>query len=107
MKIRMKMTVQGTFHNIDGGVKVGDVVDIDDAEAERYIALGYAEKANQGGRTEEHAVQQFSEEERAVLATEVVGATHKAVPQPRVKAEPKPETEAEQPVKRGPGRPAK
>ena len=106
MKIRMKMSVFGTFHNLDGGVKVGQVVDIDDAEAERYIALGYAEAANQGRRSEEHAVAEFSEEERAVLSTEVVGASQKVIPQPR---HPKPEPQAEPEVapKRGPGRPPK
>lgn len=89
MRIRLKITVAGTFHNLVEGVKVGDVVDIDDAEAERYIKLGYAELANQG--RVEHAVPK-SREERAVLDTEIVGASSKAVPQPRPpKPEPKPE----------------
>jgi hypothetical protein len=52
MKIRMLMTVAGAFHNIEGGVKLGDVVDVEAAEARRYCALGYAEMV---GGDEEHA----------------------------------------------------
>lgn len=45
MKIRMLMDVEGTFHGQDGGVKRGDVVDVDKESADNYIKLGYAEKA--------------------------------------------------------------
>jgi hypothetical protein len=42
VKIRMGMDVAGTFHGVDGGVKVGDVVDVDDENGARYCELGYA-----------------------------------------------------------------
>lgn len=80
MKIKLKISVSGTFHNIDGGVVVGQVVEVPDAEGERYIALGYAEAVKGGKLSEEHAVANFSKEERAVLDTDVVGASHGAVP---------------------------
>jgi hypothetical protein len=100
MKIRMKISINGTFHNIDGGVKVGDVVDIDEQSAANYVASGYAEAIKPGGQlSEEHAVQQFSDEERAVLDTEIIGASNKPIPQPRTprppKVEPEPEPEPE------------
>lgn len=45
MKICMKISVAGTFHNLTDGVQAGDIVEVDDgdADAERYIKLGYAE----------------------------------------------------------------
>lgn len=95
MKIKWKISVAGTVHNVDGGVTVGDVMEVDDSEAERYIALGYAEAANQGRRSEEHAVQEFSKEERAVLDKEIIGASHGAVPQPRTPRPPQVEGEEE------------
>ena len=113
----MKMSIAGTFWNDPEGVVVGQVVDIpNDVEAQRMIDLGYAEMANQGRRTEEHAVQEFSHEERAVLDTEIVGASTKPIPQPRAprppKVEPEPEPKVEDkpkpgPAKRSPGRPRK
>lgn len=82
MRIRMKIPVNGVFHNIVEGVRVGDVVDVDDDNGLRYIKLGYAELADQRGKPEvEHAVESSAKEERAVDPTE--------------------------PVKRGPGRPRK
>lgn len=116
MRIRWKMSIAGSVHNDPEGVTVGQVTDIQpDAEAERYIKLGYAELANQGRRSEEHAVQSFSNEERAVLDTDIVGASDKAVPQPRAPRPPKAESEPEpkseekpaESAKRGPGRPRK
>lgn len=89
MKIKMKMSVAGTFHNIDAGVVVGQVVDIDDAEAARYVALGYAEAVKPGRLSEEHAIAALSNEERAVLSTEIVGASDKPVPQPKAPRPPK------------------
>jgi hypothetical protein len=38
----MRREVSGTFHGIDG-VKVGDVVEVDDVNGARYCKLGYAE----------------------------------------------------------------
>lgn len=46
MNIEMKRDINGSFHNITCGVKAGDVVDcVDDANAARYIELGYATPA--------------------------------------------------------------
>lgn len=53
MRIRMKTGVTGTFHHIEGGVQVGQVVDVDDASAASYITSGLAEDAK---NVEEHAV---------------------------------------------------
>lgn len=39
MRIRMRVTVTGTFHNIDGGVQAGQIVDVDEASAKRYINM--------------------------------------------------------------------
>lgn len=43
MKIRLRRDITGTFHGIDGGLKRGDVVEVDDANGARYCKLGYAE----------------------------------------------------------------
>lgn len=96
MKIKMKVSISGTFHNIDGGVRIGDVVDIDDQSAANYMEAGYAEAVNQDRRSfpEEHAVQGFSKEERAVLDTEIIGAaSSRPIPQPRAPRPPKAEAE--------------
>lgn len=53
MRIRMKQGVTGTFHSIDGGVEPGQVVDVDDVSAARYVKSGLAELI---GGTEENAV---------------------------------------------------
>lgn len=87
MKIRMKIGISGTFHNIEQGVKVGDVVEVDDLSGANYIASGYAEAAP--ARGVEHAVTEPSNEERAILSTEIIGASEKAVPQPRAPRPPK------------------
>lgn len=77
MKIRMKITISGTFHNIGGGVQRGDVVDVDEANAIRYCKLGYAEPV------EERI------EERAVVVPQV---------EERKQPDPEPEPEPEAPV---------
>jgi hypothetical protein len=46
MKVRMLIDVGGTFHNVAGGVKRGDVVEVDDDNARRYMQLGYAQSAS-------------------------------------------------------------
>jgi hypothetical protein len=53
MRIRLLQMITGSFHSIDGGVEVGQVVDVDDVSAARYIKNGLAEKA---GGTAESAV---------------------------------------------------
>lgn len=114
MKIKWKISLSGTVYNRDGGVKPGDVMEVDDAEAERVIALGQAEEVKPGRKSVEHAVADLSTEERAVLDTGFIGASDKVIPQPRAprppKAEPEPEVAVEpepKPAKRGPGRPRK
>jgi hypothetical protein len=42
-KYRMLVSVEGTFHGLGGGVKRGDIVELDDASAKRYLAAGYIE----------------------------------------------------------------
>lgn len=55
VKIRMRIAVLGSFHNMDSGVEVGQVVDIDDESALRYINLGYAEAVGDSGPPVERA----------------------------------------------------
>lgn len=94
MKIRMKLSVAGSFHNIDAGVKVGDVVDIEDAEAHRYVALGYAEAVVEDKPKRPPEVK----EERAVAPKAETAVTKTDVVE---KPAPKPA------APRGPGRPRK
>ncbi len=69
MKIRLKYAVTGTFHNMDG-LRYGDVVEIDDGDAERYIRQGFAEAVADKPAAEkpvqEHAVATSDTEEHAV-----------------------------------------
>jgi hypothetical protein len=41
-KVRMRIDIQGLFHNVDG-IRRGDIVEIEDQAAERYCKLGYAQ----------------------------------------------------------------
>lgn len=107
MRIRMKVSVAGTFHNLPEGVQRGDVVDIDDVEAARYIMLGYAERADQRG--EEHATVRSVAVEHAVMP-KVVEPEPELDPEPEkpVYGETHPPEDAPAPAtKRGPGRPRK
>lgn len=47
MRIRMKIPVSGTFHNLTDGVRVGDIVEVDDDSGASYVKLGYAEEVEQ------------------------------------------------------------
>ena len=70
MRIKMKMDVAGSFHNIDGGVRAGQVVDVQpDEEAARYVALGYAEEVAKSAPKVEKAVAS-PKVETAALTTE-------------------------------------
>jgi hypothetical protein len=51
MRIKMKMSVLGTFHEMEN-VKLGDVVDVPDDEGARYCKLGYAEPVAEMPRAE-------------------------------------------------------
>jgi len=42
-RIRMLISIGGTFHNNYSDVKRGDVVEVDDISAARYCQLGYAQ----------------------------------------------------------------
>lgn len=91
-RIRMKISIAGTFWNLVEGVKVGDIVDMDnDAEAQRMISLGYAELANQGKPERPPE----PKEERATAPK-----SETAVTKPKVEEKPAPK-----PGQRGPGRP--
>jgi hypothetical protein len=46
----------GTFHGIDGGVTRGQVIDLDDDDAARYISSGMAEALPEPEPEEERAV---------------------------------------------------
>jgi hypothetical protein len=50
----MRISVTGSFHNIDGGVERGQVVDVDEPTAHRYIRNGIAEPVE--AEVEESAV---------------------------------------------------
>jgi hypothetical protein len=107
MKIRMKMTVTGTFHGNPAGVRTGDVVEVDDENGQRYIDLGYAEPLR-SHPAEEHAVASKVKQERAVVEHAVEKpAPPKAAEKP-VYGETHPPKDAPEPAtKRGPGRPPK
>jgi hypothetical protein len=42
-RIRLRTTVTGSFHGIEGGIERGQVVDVDDISAARYVKNGLAE----------------------------------------------------------------
>lgn len=91
MKIRMLTSISGTFHGISAGVKHGDVVDVDEFSALRYLKAGYA-----------HPVK---DEAKPVVETAVVPVedveTAKLDAPAEVDDKPQPLDEP----KRGPGRP--
>lgn len=43
MRVRMRLTVQGTFQGNPNGANRGDIVDIADEHVDRYLRLGYCE----------------------------------------------------------------
>lgn len=53
MRIRLLQMVTGSFHGVDGGAGRGDVVDVDEVSAARYVKSGLAELVT---GTEESAV---------------------------------------------------
>jgi hypothetical protein len=64
MKIRWLINVAGVVHGNADGVNAGDVMDLDEAHALRYVALHYAEAATQAG---ERAVKREEKQiERAI-----------------------------------------
>lgn len=97
MKIRMKIDV-GTFHGMTN-VKRGDVVDIDDDNAKRYIGLGYAEPYSKSDVPVE----------KATLSQDDVESASLDVPPDDDDDEPKPldEPVKKAPAKRAPARAAR
>ena len=80
MKIRMLVPMPGTLHSIYENTQAGDIIDVDEVSAARYVAQGFAV-----------GVDVEPSEERAVVEVEAEVAV------PEVKVE----------KKRGPGRPRK
>jgi hypothetical protein len=64
MRIRLLQMITGSFHGVDGGVARGQVVDVDDVSAARYVKSGVAELVKGG---EEHAVIDDTGVESAVV----------------------------------------
>jgi hypothetical protein len=79
MKIRMRQTITGTFHNIDAGVARGDIVDIDNDNANRYIKLGLAEPLDKPP-VEEHTTITSETVETAVPKPKTAGGRSRAKP---------------------------
>lgn len=99
MRIRMKIAVLGSFHNIDSGVKVGQVVDIDDENALRYINLRYAEAVGDSGPLVERAI--VPEAETATLKAPVDDDDKpKALDEPEEDEEPAKKAPAKRPAQR-------
>ena len=48
MKVRMLVSIEGTFENVYGGVKRGQQVTISDASLDRYLAAGLVTTALTG-----------------------------------------------------------
>ena len=63
MKIRWKIPVAGAVHNHEGGVKPGDVMDVDDESGANYCAFGYAEEVKSHHKVEEPEPEPEPEEE--------------------------------------------
>lgn len=99
MKLRMKIDIGGTFHGRPEGVKRGDIVDVEDWIAERYIANDYAEPVSKS----EAPV------EKAVLPQDDVETASLDVPPDDDDDEPKPldEPAKKAPAKRAPARAAR
>lgn len=68
MKIKMRREVHGLFHGLDG-VRVGDVVEVDDANGARYCSLGYAEPVADRGKVEQ-ATAPRAEQRKVAAKTE-------------------------------------
>jgi hypothetical protein len=66
VKIRLLETITGSFHNIDAGVVRGQVVDVEDVHALRYINAGLAERVGKEP-AEESAVIEPGKVESAVV----------------------------------------
>lgn len=80
MQVRMLIDVSGTFHNIDAGVRRGDVVDVDDATGARYMQHGIAEHFDTDTGGEESAVLDTAGAESAVVPPKRRGGRPKKQP---------------------------
>lgn len=77
MRIRMKEQITGAFHNRDGGVEVGEIVDVEDVHALRYINAGRAERVGKEPAKEESAVVESENVESAVVKRTTRGRAKK------------------------------
>jgi hypothetical protein len=80
----MLIHITGTFHNIDGGVRPGDVVDVDDQSGINYCMSGYAEPvtktAEKAVAREERVVEKVVAAEEELKGIEDVSYQHEDVP---------------------------
>jgi hypothetical protein len=76
VKIRMLRTVLGSFHNRLEGAKYGEVVDIDEDNARRYIHVGMAEAVPEP--PEERAVPDPDQSVQTAVPARKVGRPRRA-----------------------------
>lgn len=111
MKIRwVASSIEGTFHNDPRGVHKGDVVDLDEVWALRYVASGYAVPV--GKKAADVVASMPVAEEAAVVDDKpppppLPSKPEKPAPPPQLVSEPAPEPEPAsepkpEPVKRTP-----
>jgi hypothetical protein len=50
MKIKFRLPILGMFHNDPNGVQVGQVVDVEEFHARRYVRNEWAEPVDEGGK---------------------------------------------------------
>jgi hypothetical protein len=65
--IRILQSITGSFHNIDGGVERGEIVDVEEVHALRYVKSGLAERVGKEPAEEESAVVEPEKVESAVV----------------------------------------
>ncbi|ORW29196.1 hypothetical protein AWB91_24545 [Mycobacterium paraense] len=81
-KIRMLDSIGGQFHGL-WDVKRGDIVDIDDENAKRYIASGLATAKLKGSLPQPYIDTEEAVELRAEVATTVAAMCHDPANDPR------------------------
>jgi hypothetical protein len=88
MRVRMLATIGGTFHNIPNGVKRGDVVDIDEIPAKRYIVNGIATANLKGDMAQPYIATEESEALRDEVMRQIKAENHNPEFDPRPGSEP-------------------
>lgn len=84
MKIRFRYSVTGSFHGFDGGVERGEVVDVEDVHALRYVKFGMADRV--GPVSSDKKLEAV--EESAIIEPEVESAVVKRTTRGRPKKQP-------------------